>query len=137
MADRSVYLEGHHITRNTQCTSQSIARSRRTGAVACHSTRPTAPHYSFVGLHTVFAVVQACCCSSLYSGSHNKMTLPSFSAQHNYLSLFRHSYMFRQLTTVIGSSIQYSELRSTAVQMRSVRGVSQVYCNCLYYLLLP
>jgi len=29
------------------------------------------------------------------------------SVEHNYLSLFRYSYMFRQFTTIIRSSVQY------------------------------
>jgi len=90
---------------------------------------------AYGGLHTPFAVIQIFYCSSLYSESHNKMALPSLSAQLNYLSLCRHNYMFRQLTTTIGSSIQYFELRSTAVQC--VQGVGYhtftvIVCNCVH-----
>jgi len=33
------------------------------------------------------------------------------SVKHNYFSLFRHSYMLRSLTTIIGQSIQYFKVR--------------------------
>ena len=51
------------------------------------------------------------------------------------LPLFRHNYMFRQLTTITGPSIQYFELKSTEVQGVQCVGYHKftvmVY-SCLY-----
>jgi hypothetical protein len=101
------------------------------------ATAPNLLHHStvFGGLHSDFSVIQACYCTSLYSESHNKMALPSLSAQLNYLSLCTHSYMFRHLTTIVRSSTQYFGLRLNAVQGFQCVGTTNllftvVYINC-------